>query len=69
MAWRLQVCSGQPGGAQGKTSTNTNNAFTHARTRARTHTHTTHMGVHGEAGGAQGMREQGVRRAKVAVFT
>ena len=44
---------------------------THSRThaRARAHTHTTHMGVHGEAGGAQGMREQGVRRAKVAVFT
>ena len=35
-------------------------------TRARTHTHT---GVHGEPGGAQGMRKQGLRRAKVAVLT
>ena len=45
MAWRLQVCSGQPGGAQGKTSTNTNNAFTHARTHARAHKHTPHTWV------------------------
>ena len=55
MAWRLQVCSGQPGGAQGKTSTNTNNAFTHARARAHTHTHHTH-----------GCARRGRRRARHA---